>query len=212
MIKLLKTFLKGLLYVIGLPFFLIILVIFAAFGMLFFLFQIIKSVFYFFTGQTFFPELPEDRELRLLNQKANNETENKKIVEEDNEFASPIYTTPFSNNEYVTNAFEPASVEEACFKEENDENDIVEEEQNIEQVTNEEDNIEPSFQEIEQNNLEEIKETNETVLETSQQEEIQEPEEELDTYVPRSSSFENLVDDDDDENATNSGVNIDFDL
>ena len=65
MIELLKAFGRGILYVLCFPFFVVALLIFAAIGLLAFIFQIIKSVIFFFTGQKFFPELPEDRELRL---------------------------------------------------------------------------------------------------------------------------------------------------
>ena len=70
MIGLLKMFGKGILYVIGFPFFVAALLIFGAVGILLFLFQLIKSIIYFFTGKKFFPELPEDRELRLMRERA----------------------------------------------------------------------------------------------------------------------------------------------
>ena len=70
MISLLKMFGKGILYVIGFPFFVAVLLLFGVIGIFLFLFQLIKSIFYFFTGRKFFPELPEDKELRLLKEKA----------------------------------------------------------------------------------------------------------------------------------------------
>ena len=66
MVSLLKTFGKGILYVIGFPFFLAALLLFGVIGLFAFLFQLIKSIIYFFTGQKFFPELPEDKQLRLM--------------------------------------------------------------------------------------------------------------------------------------------------
>ena len=65
MIKLLKTFGRGILYVIGFPFFVVTLLIFAVIGVFLFLYQIVKSIIDFFTGRKFFPELPEDCELRM---------------------------------------------------------------------------------------------------------------------------------------------------
>ena len=65
MVDLLKAFGRGVLYIILFPFFLVILAIFAVIGLLAFVFQLFKSIFFFFTGQKFFPELPEDKELRL---------------------------------------------------------------------------------------------------------------------------------------------------
>ena len=70
MIGLLKAFGKGILYVIGAPFFVVALVLFGAIGLLAFIFQIFKSIIFFFTGQKFFPELPEDKELRLKREAA----------------------------------------------------------------------------------------------------------------------------------------------
>ena len=61
MVNLLKTFGRGILYVLGLPFFILALLIFAVIGLFAFLFQAIKSIIFFFTGQRFFPELPEDK-------------------------------------------------------------------------------------------------------------------------------------------------------
>ena len=88
MIGLLKMFGKGILYVIGFPFFVVALVLFGAVGVFLFIFQLIKSIFYFFTGRKFFPELPEDKELRLLKEKAANK------AEEDSEEESPVSETP----------------------------------------------------------------------------------------------------------------------
>ena len=70
MIDLLKAFGRGVLYVLALPFFLVALALFAVIGLGDFIFQICKSIVFFFTGQKFFPELPEDRELRLRRENA----------------------------------------------------------------------------------------------------------------------------------------------
>lgn len=66
MVDLLKAFGRGIIYVLCFPFFVVALAIFAVIGLLAFLFQLIKSIIFFFTGQKFFPELPEDKELRLM--------------------------------------------------------------------------------------------------------------------------------------------------
>ena len=87
MIGLLKAFGKGILYVIGAPFFVVALVLFGAIGLLAFIFQIFKSIIFFFTGQKFFPELPEDKELRLKREAATRKDE---PVQEDK-------STDFSN-------------------------------------------------------------------------------------------------------------------
>lgn len=66
MVELLKNFGKGILYVIGFPFFLVALIFFAALGLLAFIFQVVKSILFFFTGQKFFPDLPEDKMLKAM--------------------------------------------------------------------------------------------------------------------------------------------------
>ena len=66
MVDLLKAFGRGIIYVICFPFFIVALAIFAVIGLLAFIFQLIKSIIFFYTGQKFFPELPEDKELRLM--------------------------------------------------------------------------------------------------------------------------------------------------
>ena len=70
MVNLLKTFGKGILYIIGFPFFVVALLIFGVIGIFLFIFHLIKSIIYFFTGQKFFPELPEDKQLRLKQEAA----------------------------------------------------------------------------------------------------------------------------------------------
>ena len=99
MIGLLKMFGKGILYVIGFPFFVLALLLFGLVGVFLFIFQLIKSIFYFFTGRKFFPELPEDKELRLMKEKAagmNNQEEEKE--------ESPVNDTPVQT---VNTASEP---------------------------------------------------------------------------------------------------------
>ena len=100
---------KGILYVIGFPFFVLALVIFGAIGVFLFAFQLIKSIFYFFTGRKFFPELPEDKELRLLKEKAQSNNDN---VEQ-----SPIDQSPIqqidTNQAPVSPAPAPTPVAES---------------------------------------------------------------------------------------------------
>ena len=90
MISLLKTFGKGLLYVIGAPFFIEALLLFGVIGLFAFIFQIVKSIIYFFTGQKFFPELPEDKKLRLMREAANQHDEPIQDNPSDS-IISPIY-------------------------------------------------------------------------------------------------------------------------
>ena len=220
MVSLLKTFGKGVLYVIGLPFFILALLLFAIYGLGAFLFQALKSVIYFFTGQRFFPELAEDKELRLLKEGASmnsnpsptmeeSKPEEDNIifgyeeapVEEQQEPQPEVEEKPVFNN-----------IEEACFNDapkieeetttpetekEDEVNDIL---NNVLNTANDEPVEETPIQE-------EIKQ--ETVLETSEPKQDEDDlVEELETYVPRSSNYSASDDDDDD---TDLGVDIDYD-
>lgn len=201
MIGLLKAFGKGLLYVVGLPFFLIALLLFAVIGLFLFIFQIIRSIIYFFTGQTFFPELPEDKELRLKKEAA--ERSNEIIDQPIND--TPEMITPLIEEKPIISEPEEnefATVEEACFKE--PETEEIEEEENVlETLTREE----PLKEEIieEEDSFENAKE--ETIEMVEKEINIAE-EEELEEYIPKGTSITQDIDDED----TNTGVDIDFDL
>ena len=97
MIGLLKTFGKGFLYVLGLPFFLVALALFGVLGLCAFIFQLIKSVIFFFTGHKFFPELKEDKELRLLKEGSNHPQEdvNSQPVSPSNDIITPAFWQEF---------------------------------------------------------------------------------------------------------------------
>lgn len=208
MISLLKTFGKGLLYVIGAPFFVAALALFGVIGLGAFIFQIIKSVIYFFTGQKFFPELAEDKKLRLMREAAKIEAEEKK----NSDVFSPLYQEPKVDSEYEkleeTQPEQPIfierpaptpTIEETVFDDASSLEDFIEEQEEL---------PEPP---IEEEKKEEIIEEEHTVLETNNEPEIKEEEfEELETYVPRSSTY--TVINDDEDNDTDSGVDINYDL
>ena len=134
MVDLLKAFGRGILYVILCPFFLVVLALFAVIGLLAFIFQLFKSIIFFFTGQKFFPELPEDKELRL---KREAEEAARNPQPQPAPQAAPIQNQQSNlifEEVYDENAFleepevapivkaapqpEPQSVEQACFQEE----------------------------------------------------------------------------------------------
>ena len=200
MISLLKTFGKGLLYVIGAPFFIAALILFGVIGLGAFIFQIIKSIIYFFTGQKFFPELPEDKKLRLMKEAAN---QAHAPVEQNNgeSIISPIYEedpNPIPSPVYIQRTEEEPvrTIEDVAFEKDTSLKDLIEEE---------EEEILP------QPKQEEKVEEEHTVLETNKEPEVQEEEyEELETYIPRSSTYSDA--DDDEDNDTDSGVDINYDL
>ena len=204
MVNLLKTFGKGILYIIGLPFFLVALLLFGVVGLFLFLFQLIKSVIYFFTGQKFFPELPEDKELRLKKEatSAMNNPQNDVQPEPRQDNQSIIY--PYIAQEpapeptpFMEEPDDQGTIEDACF------NNVVpepEEENVFESLVREEPKEEP----VE----EPAPEPEETTLETSTIVEEKEPEEELEEYVPAGSNYES----DYEEENTEIGVDIDYDV
>ena len=201
MIGLLKAFGKGILYVIGAPFFVAALILFGAIGLLAFIFQIFKSIIFFFTGQKFFPELPEDKELRLRREVAMRKEE---PIQED---TSSSIISPIFEEEIPVPEPEPSPI----FVQRNEpeptiEEIVFEDTSSLEDSINEEKAPEETIEE------EEEPEEDHTVLETSEEKEKEEEEEyeELETYVPRSSTYSDTSDDDD--NNTDSGVDIKYDL
>ena len=195
MVNLLKTFGKGILYVIGLPFFIIALVIFGAIGLFAFVFQLIKSIFYFFTGQKFFPELPEDKELRLKMEMANNPYPNVNNQSNNPVFQEePVFEEePLARNESVAPQPVASPIEEACFKDESL-TPVFEEPEVEENIEQQEESFDDPLVNIE-----------EKTLETAEPKE--EVEEELETYVPNRSSYKEV-----EEDANDNGVKIDYDL
>ena len=201
MIGLLKAFGKGILYVIGAPFFVAALILFGAIGLLAFIFQIFKSIIFFFTGQKFFPELPEDKELRLRREAAMRKEE---PVQEDtnSNIISPIFEEeipvpePEPSPIFVQRNEPEPTIEETVFEDTSSSEDFINEEEVPEKTIEEEEESEEDH----------------TVLETSEEKEKEEEEEyeELETYVPRSSTYSDTSDDDD--NNTDSGVDIKYDL
>ena len=232
MVNLIKTFGKGILYVLGLPFFLLALVLFGAFGLLAFIFQIFRSIILFFTGQKFFPELPEDKQLRLLREGP--EPEEKEVQDE----GDIPYSPAPNQTEKGTTGFYPymeepvpeeevlarinkeeSTIEEACFgkqeektidqpveefvNQEVEEETIEEEEEPFEELVKDDSNFEPE-EEVEQDSKEEM-------LETTSEVEEEEQDNNLEVYVPKSSNYtDDLFDDDDTDD--NNGVDIKFDI
>ena len=206
MVNLLKTFGKGILYIIGFPFFLVALLLFGVVGLFLFVFQLIKSIIYFFTGQKFFPELPEDKELRLRKEAAYaaNNPQNTVQQQPRQEDQSIIY--PFVEQEpedeplpIMEEPKEYRTVEEACFKEPEPEPEL--EDDILQSLAREE----PQFEEPEE---EPAIEPEETTLETSVPVQEEEPEEVLEEYVPAGTNYES---DYEEENA-DIGVDIDYDV
>ena len=236
MVGLLKTFGKGILYVIGFPFFLVALLLFGVVGLFAFIFQLLRSIIFFFTGQKFFPELPEDKELRLMREGPEKEETavNKQPaaaaqpspqVEKESNIIYPYFEEPEPEPEAVPeetiiqNVNKSSTIEEACFQ--NDANDEV-------QLPEQEEETQPDLSNLLDDEPEEetvlgdssIEESlveddqndlEETLVETTTEEPEQEKEEELEQYVPQSSNYSDDVLDDDDTD-DDGGVDIKYDV
>lgn len=199
MVDLIKAFGRGILYVFAFPFFVLALALFGAYGLLAFIFQIFKSIIYFFTGQKFFPELPEDKQLRLMHEAANPTTaveqEQEKVVEEPESIPQEqqlVFEERYDEDDFLeepspeTQQVQEKTVEEACFQEEIKPEPVPP--------------VEESKPEVEESALTDL-------LNPTEEED---EEEVLETYRPKGSD-ESFDYEDDEEDTTNNGVNIKFD-
>ena len=220
MVDLLKAFGRGILYILCFPFFLVALALFAVIGLLAFLFQLIKSIIFFFTGQKFFPELPEDKELRLMREaeeaknnpqpqpqpqpQVNNQPYQggllyEETYDEDDFLEEPTGETPLPRQQ--------ATIEEVVFEEE-----PKEEVSPIQSPV--EEKPAPIMQEVNRPEPEPTKEllheedSQDDFLDPFDVEEQQAEEEELEVYQPKGTTDDTYSIDEDD---TDSGVNINFD-
>ena len=220
MVDLLKAFGRGILYILCFPFFLVALVLFAVIGLLAFLFQLIKSIIFFFTGQKFFPELPEDKELRLMR-----EAEEAK----NNPQPQPQPQPQVNNQPYQGGLLYEETYDEDDFLEEpTGEAPLPRQQATIEEVVFEEEPREevspiqapveekpaPIVQEVNRPEPEPSKEllheedSQDDFLDPFDVEEQQAEEEELEVYQPKGTTDDTYSIDEDD---TDSGVNINFD-
>ena len=223
MVNLLKTFLKGILYIIGFPFFIVALLIFGVIGIFLFIFHLFKSIIYFFTGQKFFPELPEDKELRLRQEAAYAAANPQPVIDQDpvvqeNEDNVPpmIERVAFSEEP----AYEKPIYQEPKYRplyEEPSFNEPVQEES----LPNEEPEVNVEPEPVEETPVEELEESDTDVLneltrdepeesiDTSSNEEEQVDEEPLEEYVPKGSTY---IDDIEEDDTDKGGVDIDYDV
>ena len=231
MVNLLKTFGKGILYIIGFPFFVVALLIFGVIGIFLFIFHLFKSIIFFFTGQKFFPELPEDKELRLKQEAAyaaahpeeniidqgpslqeNSEPVPPPMIEqvafsEEPEYEKPIYQEAKYRPLYEEPTYNEPKVEEPVREQEpetNIEPEVEEQASALEEASFEQ----PEEEEDILNEL--TRDEPEHSIDTSLEEKKEEPEdEELEQYVPKGSTY---LDDIEEDDASTGGVDIDYDV
>ncbi len=231
MVNLLKTFGKGILYILGFPFFIVALLIFGVIGIFLFIFHLFKSIIYFFTGQKFFPELPEDKELRLKQEAAYAAANPQPIIDQDpiiqddnDQLPPPVIQEAQFNEEpayekpiYIESKYRPLYDEPST-------NEPVQEEtpkqEEIEPETNTEvESVEEACFEQEEHEQKETKDEDvlselarnepEQSIDTSSNKEEPVDDEPLEEYVPKGSTYINEIEEDD---ANIGGVDIDYDV
>ena len=225
MVNLLKTFGKGVLYIIGFPFFVVALLIFGVIGIFLFIFHLFKSIIYFFTGQKFFPELPEDKELRLKQEAAyaaahpedtiidqdptineNSDPVPPPMIEqvafsEEPAYEKPIYQEPKYRPLYEEPEINEPKIEETLPEQEPE---VEEEAPSLEEAGFEQ-------EEKEEDVLSELTrdEPEQSIDTSSEKQEEPIDDEELEEYVPKGSTYLDDVEEDD---ANTGGVDIDYDV
>lgn len=219
MVDLLKAFGRGILYILCFPFFLVALAIFAVIGLLAFIFQLIKSIFYFFTGQKFFPELPEDKELRLMKEaeEAKNNPQPQPQPQVNNQGQGALlYEETYDEDDFL----EEPTPETPLPRQQTTIEEVVFEEEPTPEVTPVQTPVEetPAPQVQEEVKPEPVKESipddHEDPLDDfldpfGEDNKPVEEEEELEVYRPKGTTDDTYSIDEDDD--TDSGVNINFD-
>ena len=148
--------------------------------------------------------------MRLRKEAANSATETiDQLVEEHQDIIMPLIEERPTVSEPEENSFE--TVEEACFKEASLEDEPVEEpeEEDVLSTLSRQEAIKdevPEEEVVEEDNS--FDEMKEETLKTSEEETPTFEEEELEEYIPKGSSITSDIDDED----TNNGVDIDYDL
>lgn len=220
MVDLIKAFGRGILYIICFPFFIVALAIFAIVGLLAFIFQIIKSIIFFFTGQRFFPELPEDKELRLMREAEEAKNNPTPAMESGTPStgAPLMFQEVFGEEDFeeeptpvmVSPAPAPTPAPAPIVEEEEEEI-----EEKVEEEALEEETPAPEFVPLmreEDDEPEEPEEDEEDLLEDILNASSNDEEEEiLETYHPQGTNDDSYEDDDEDEEDPTGGVKIHFD-
>ena len=228
MVNLLKTFGKGILYIIGFPFFIVALLIFGVIGIFLFIFELFKSIIYFFTGRKFFPELPEDRELRLKLEAANPQPviDQEPIGQEDSGSVPPMieevafheepaYEKPIYQEPKYRPLYEEPSYNEPKYEEPAQEEPVQPEpaqpEPEVEETTSLEEATFEQPEEEEEDVLSELTrdEPEHSIDTSSEQEEEPADDEELEQYIPKGSTY---LDDIEEDDTNRGGVDIDYDV
>ena len=203
MVGLLKGLGKGILYILAFPFFILAIALYGVYGLLLFLYTLVKMIFYFFTGKSVFADLPEDRMAKaILTPKP---------------AMSEVANSPINNNEPVAPVTQSVPIQnvDPATPVQNEVSNQVEIDDDLEDLHPIQEELQPvqeDIEEIKEDVQSEIDEIEDQVCQQEQNElDFNDPfepetEEPLEKYEPKGSTFDDMNDGDSD--SSNSGVKI----
>lgn len=104
MMTLLKNVGKGILYIIGLPFFLLVLAGTSLMGVFLLVFMFFKSIILFFTGRSLDDDLPEDIRVKEIKSGKSSSVNTEPISEREEEPVVQPYVAPQNNSSTIEEA------------------------------------------------------------------------------------------------------------
>lgn len=113
--SLFKSVGKGLLYLLVLPFFLLVISGYAIAGLIVFIYLFFKSIVLFFMGRSLDIELPEDKKAKQIIQKAIPASTNPVIKQDGAPQSETLDNIVLTTAKAFVPYDEPSNVEEACF-------------------------------------------------------------------------------------------------
>lgn len=194
--NLLKNIGKGILYIIGLPFFLIVLSVTAVAGLFMLIFMFFKSIILFFTGRSLDDDLPEDKKAKAIkNGKTINEQPQPQVVQ--NQPQQPYQSNGTQTNiEQIVFGPKPIENEEVSFE-------------TINEPISEPVIDKPIFEQIETESKEPVQET---IIEAPKEKPVKEQpkkETKISKYVPKTGNSR-FIEDTSLEEDEDSGVTITY--
>ena len=194
MLNFFKSFGKGILYVLVLPFLLVGLALYGVVAIFIFIFLAIKGLVLFFTGRSLDDELPEDKKARLIKEGQTN-TATGPIIEQ------PVYI----NTQQVSPQPEPqkTTIEEAVFGQSQERQPFEDEIKTQPEPVQEERTSEEIFESILSTEPKEEEYRNVNI------EPEQDDEEPIGQYIPHKST-QRIVEDNEEEEEDHSATNIYF--
>ena len=208
MVGLLKGLGKGILYILAFPFFILAIALYGVYGLLLFLYTLVKMIFYFFTGKSVFADLPEDRMAKaiLTPKPAMSEVANSPI--NNNEPVPPV-----TQSVPIQNVAPAAPIHSEVPSPEEINADLLNDDlKDLHPIQEEVQPIQEEIEEVQEEIQDQIVEPEPQIQEQEQNElDFNDPfepktEEPLEKYEPKGSTFDGM--NDGDSHSSNSGVKI----